>query len=450
MSAAPGIRFLFPVLALLAAQPTFATPGEPARPRHADRETERFQKPGLLGGARNLSPFADALRLVAVGRHVFRHDTFGNEVFWGDALRLHEALGRTSPRAALALGLKVDSDALPRRLAAALRTGRVDLDDPANTISLLRLGAIVGVTAFFDPAGAVVSAGIQCALCHSTVDDSLAPGVGRRLDGWANRDLDVGRVIASAPDLSPFERLLGVDAAGVRAVLESWGPGKFDASLLLDGKTQRPDGGSAAVLIPPAFGLAGINLHTWTGWGSVPHWNALVANLEMGGQGTFVDHRLDDADRFPIAAREGFSEVRHDPDQVTSKLPALHVYQLALGAPRPPRGSFDAEAARRGQTLFEGSARCGSCHVPPLYTEPGHNLHTPDEIGIDAFQAERSPTGAYRTAPLAGLWTHGKGGYYHDGRFATLAAVIDHYDAFLSLGLSAGEKADLVEFLKSL
>jgi hypothetical protein len=240
-----------------------------------------------------------------------------------------------------------------------------------------------------------------------------------------------------------------VDAATVRAVLESWGPGKFDASLLLDGRTQGPNG-PAAVLIPPAFGLAGVNLHTWTGWGSVPHWNALVANLEMGGRGRFVDHRLDDAARFPIAAREGFSDVSHSPDLVTPKLPALHVYQLALVAPRPPPGSFDAAAAERGRALFEGRARCASCHVPPLYTEPGHNLHAPAEVGIDAFQAERSPARGYRTSPLAGLWTHGKGGYYHDGRFATLREVVEHYDGFLGLGLGEGERADLVEFLKSL
>jgi hypothetical protein len=278
----------------------------------------------------------------------------------------------------------------------------------------------------------------------------LLPGVGRRLDGWANRDLDVGRVIALAPDLSPFTTLLGVDEATVRSVLASWGPGKFDASLLLDGKAFRPDGASAAVLIPPAFGLAGVSLHTWTGWGSVPHWNALVANLEMGGQGTFVDHRLDDPERFPIAAREGFSEVRHDPDRVTGKLAALHVYQLALRAPPAPRGSYDAAAARRGQQVFAGPGRCASCHVPPLYTEPGHNLNAPEEIGIDDFQAERSPARGYRTAPLAGLWTHGKGGYYHDGRFATLGDVVEHYDAAFGLGLSEGQRRDLIEFLKSL
>jgi cytochrome c peroxidase len=170
----------------------------------------------------------------------------------------------------------------------------------------------------------------------------------------------------------------------------------------------------------------------------------------MGGQGTFVDRRLDDAARFPIAAREGFSEVRRTPDRVTAKLPALHVYQLALRAPAPPRGSFDPAAAKRGEAIFAGEARCATCHVPPLYTEPGHNLHAPEDVGIDDYQSERSPTQGYRTSPLAGLWTHGKGGYYHDGRFATLAAVVDHYDVALGLGLEEGEKADLVEFLKSL
>jgi hypothetical protein len=219
---------------------------------------------------------------------------------------------------------------------------------------------------------------------------------------------------------------------------------------LLDGKAFRDDGKSASVLIPPAFGLAGINLHTWTGWGSVSHWNALVANLEMGGQGTFIDQRLNDPVRFPVAAATGAYEVRSDPDLVTSKLPALQVYQLALTAPKPPKRSYDRATAERGKALFEGRAGCASCHVPPLYSEPGHNLHTPDEIGIDAFQAERSPTGGYRTAPLAGLWTHGKGGYYHDGRFETLMAVIEHYDAHFGLGLSESEREALVEYLKSL
>jgi hypothetical protein len=401
--------------------------------------------------ARNeVAPFLDVLQLAIEGRRVFRHDGFGSDAFWGDRLRLHEALAQASPAAALGLGLKVDAAALPRALAASLRAGRVDLDDPGVTLALLRLDAVVGIDGRFARNGRLASVGIQCALCHSTVDDSLAPGVGHRLDGWANRDLDVGRVIALAPDLSPFSALLGVDEATVRSVLQSWGPGRFDASLLLDGKAFRPDGRPAAVLIPPAFGLAGVNLHTWTGWGSVPHWNGLVAILEMGGQGTFVDHRLDDAERFPIAAREGFSEVRQTPDLVTGKLAALHVYQLALRAPPPPPGSFDPAAARRGQRVFTGAGRCASCHVPPLYTEPGHNLHAPEEIGIDAFQAERSPARGYRTAPLAGLWTHGQGGYYHDGRFATLADVVAHYDAWFGLGLGEAEKRDLIEFLKSL
>ena len=402
--------------------------------------------PPAAADGRGDSPFDDVLRLVAEGRQTFRFDTFGDEVFWGDTLRLHEALAQTTPRQALELGLKIDVEALSRRLAFDLRRGRVDLDDPANTVALLRQDAVVGVTGFFE-GGQLVSVGTQCALCHSTVDDSLQPGVGRRLDGWANRDLDIGRIIASAPDLSVFEKLLGADTAAVKEVLEGWGVGKFDASLLLDGKTEGPKG-SAAVLIPPAFGLAGINLHTWTGWGSVPHWNAAVANLEMGGQGTFVDRRLDDAGRFPIAAREGFSNVRRTPDRVTPKLPGLHLFQLALKAPRPPRRSFDASAAERGQEVF--ALRCASCHVPPIYTEPGHNLHAPSDIGIDSFQAERSPARGYRTSPLAGLWTHTKGGFYHDGRFETLDEVVNHYESVLGFTLSDAEQSDLVEFLKSL
>lgn len=416
---------------------------------HADVGDETFGR--RIGRVvREASPLMDAKRLVAEGREIFRYDTFGDEAFWGEKLRLHEALATVSPQTAFSVGLKVDVDRLPRRLRKQLERGQVDLADPATTLALLGLDAVVGVKGSFDPQGRLTSVGIRCALCHSSVDDALLPGVGHRLDGWANRDLDVGTIIALAPDLSVFTTLLGVDDATVRSVLRSWGPGKFDASLLLDGKTFAPSGRSGAVLIPPAFGLAGVNLHTWTGWGSVAHWNALVANLEMGGQGTFIDRRLDDADRFPIAAREGFGAKRSVPDRVTSKLAALQLYQLALLAPAPPRGSFDVGAAKRGKALFEGRAQCADCHVPDLYTEPGHNLHEPGEIGIDAFQAERSPTGGYRTAPLKGLWTHGKGGYYHDGRFATLAEVVDHYDDFLGLGLTDAESRDLIEFLKSL
>ena len=292
--------------------------------------------------------------------------------------------------------------------------------------------------------------GIQCALCHSTVDDSVSPGIGRRRDGWANRDLDVGAIVALAPDLSPVATLLGVDQGTVRTVLRSWGPGKFDAELLLDGKAFRPDGKSAAVLIPPAFGLAGVNLHTWTGWGSVTHWNAFVANLEMHGKGTFYDPRLDDPERFPIAARAGFGNLRSETDLITPRLAALQFYQLALAAPRPPSDSFNEAAAREGKAIFQGKANCATCHVPPLFTEPGWNLHTPAEIGIDDFQSERAPDRRYRTAPLRGLWTHSSGGFYHDGRFATLEEVVDHYDTTFTLKLTAPEKSALVEYLKSL
>jgi hypothetical protein len=292
------------------------------------------------------------------------------------------------------------------------------------------------------------------------VDNSFGPGIGKRLDGWANRDLNVGVIVALSPDLSPFETLLGVDRATVVAVLNSWGPGKYDAELNLDGKAfndaQMTDGVltgepvSGATLLPPAFGLAGVNLHTYTGWGSVPYWNAYVANLQMHGKGNFYDPRLDDAVKFPLAAKNGFGHIQSDEDLITPKLPALHAYQLSLLAPAPAADSFDAAAASRGQALFEGKANCASCHVPPLFTEPGWNLHTPEEIGIDAFQANRSPDEMYRTTPLKGLWTHTKGGFYHDGRFETLLDVVNHYDTHFDLGLSDAEKDDLVEYLKSL
>ena len=428
---------------------------------HEDGEDEALQtstKPD-----RSISEHAQ--RTLAEGRQIFRFDTFGNEVFWGDTLRLHEAIAGAanggvgpgvSPATALAVGLKVDVDALPHDLRNALRRGRVDLTDPATTLALLKLDAVVGVRGFFDDGGQrLQTVGITCALCHSNVDDSLAPGIGHRRDGWAARDLDVGVIIALAPNVQPLVDLLElvhptIDAAAVRSVLRSWGPGKFDAELLLDGKAFRPDGKSAATLLPPAFGLAGVNLHTWTGWGSVTHWNGFVANLEMQGRGTFYDPRLNDAIKFPIAALTGAGDVRREPDLVTAKLAPLQVYQLILPAPQPPRGSFNAASAERGQALFEGKADCARCHVPPLYTEPGWNMHTPEEIGIDSFQADRSPDERYRTAPLKGLWTHSKGGFYHDGRFATLNDVVKHYDQFFALGLSTTETTDLVEYLKSL
>ncbi len=445
-------------LSLALCGPTLANDDDSSELSHIARETQslpRAEQHNIASGV------VEILR----GRKIFRFDTFGDQAFWGDTLGLHRAIaGRAnggvgnglSPNTALELGLKVDVNALPGKLRSDLRRNRVDLGNPATTLALLKLDAVLGVRGFFDDStGRLQSVGITCALCHSTVDNSFAPGIGNRLDGWAARDLNVGAIIALSPNVQPFVDLLrlaqpGIDAATVRTVLRSWGPGKFDAELLLDGQAFRPDGKSAATLIPPAFGLAGVNMHTWTGWGSVTHWNAFVANLEMQGSGTFYDPRLNDAVKFPIAAAAGFGDVRKDPDLITAKLAPLHVYQLSLPAPRAPFGSFNAAAAKRGKVLFSGKADCARCHVPPLYTEPGWNMHTPEEIGIDAFQAQRSPDERYRTAPLKGLWTHTKGGFYHDGRFASLRQVIDHYDRQFALALTAAEKTDLAEYLKSL
>jgi hypothetical protein len=297
--------------------------------------------------------------------------------------------------------------------------------------------------------------GVTCAVCHSTVDNSFAPGIGHRQDGGANRDLNVGAVINLAPpgQLKPVAKTLHVDEATVRKVLQSWGPGKFDAELFLDGKAFRPDGKSAATLIPPASGLAGVNLHTFTGWGSVTQWNAFVANLEMHGIGNYYDRRLDNAQQFPVAAENRLGHTTPPKDQVdliTPKLAPLAAYEEVLAAPAPPNGSFDPAAAQRGAALFAGKAGCASCHVPPLFTEPGQNLHPGWAIGIDNFQADRSPTHMYRTTPLRGLWAHQKGGFYHDGRFPTLLDVVNHYNSFFDLDLNSQQKNDLVQYLRSL
>jgi hypothetical protein len=395
------------------------------------------------------------------GRKVFRYDTFGSEEFWGGKLRLHEAIvgerlggvgAGVTARQALQLGLKVDLGALPSILVEVLKTRAVDLDKVETTVELLRANAVVGVTGFFEKTTKKLTGiGIQCALCHSTVDDSFTKGIGRRLDGWPNRDLNIGAIVASAPTLKPFADLLGTDESTVRKVLMSWGSGRYDAELNQDGKAFRPDGKSAATLLPAAFGLAGVNLHTYSGWGSVTYWNAYVANTQMHGKGTFFDPRLNDPAQFPVAAKSRAWNKRDTPDLITSKLAALHYYQLSIPAPEPPRESYEAVAASRGKAIFEGKGKCATCHVPPLFTEPGWSMHSASEIGIDDFQSSRSPDKKfYRTTPLRGLFARAKGGFYHDGRFSDLKAVVEHYRRVLNVDLSASESADLVEYLKSL
>jgi hypothetical protein len=350
------------------------------------------------------------------GRHVFRHDTFGDERFWTDELSMHEVIASAvDPMTALAVGLKVDADALPEGILAT-----ADLTDPATTVALIGLGAVVGIEGEVDDAGDLTSVGITCALCHSDVDDSVMEGIGKRLDGYANRDLDPGKIISLSP---AFE-----GNAAALAVLTSWGPGRYDARW-------NQDGINAPVLIPPIYGLRDVALETYTGDGPISYWNAYVAVTQMGGQGQFFDPRI------------GVAVIRM-PDEVTPKLPALYDYQIALAAPEPAAASFDAAAAARGELLFEGDAQCGSCHSGPQYTDAADRLHDPAETGMEAVAAERSATGKYRTTPLRALAQHPP--YFHDGSAMTLAAVVDHYDAELTLALDAGQKADLVEYLKSL
>lgn len=402
----------------------------------------------------------NARQMIEQGKQIFRYDTFGDEVYWTDTLKLHRAIEGAklggvgpgvSPKTALAVGLKVDMDALPADLVEKIKKSEVNLDDPATTLALIKLNSVLGVKGTFNQDGSLKSMGLTCAVCHSTVDDTFAPGIGHRLDGWPNRDLNVGAVVSLAPDLSALTNTLKVDQATVRKVLASWGPGKFDAELNLDGKAFRPDGKAAATLIPPAFGMAGINLHTWGGgWGTITYWNAFVGNLELNGQGNFFDERLNNAEQYPVAARTGLGNKRAANDLVTAKLAALQFYQLAIPAPTAPEGSYDRAAAARGEAVFKGKAACSQCHVPPLFTEPGWNTHKPADIGIDDFQSNRAPDKSYRTAPLRGLFAHMKGGFYHDGRFATLLDVVNHYNSFRKLNLTEKEKTDLVEYLKSL
>ena len=399
---------------------------------------------------------AFAVQQVREGRDIFRYDTFGDEAYWGGELRLHEAIAGQanggvgpgiSPKEAIELGLRVDVEALPRRWRRRLRWGAVDLDDPATTIKLLKLDAIIGVTGFFDDAGDIESVGIQCALCHSVVDDSFMPGIGRRLDGWPNRDLDFGKLVASAPDLSSYTSLLGVSDGAVRSVLSGWGRGKLDPFLNLDGKIARPDGGSAATLIPTLFNLSGVGLMGWNAWAGWGTWQPFIIVLEMRGQGNYFDRRIADPEQFPVAAANGFDRIRVEEDLVSPKLPALQQYVYSLQAPEPPPGFFNPVMAKRGRTIFENN--CSGCHAEGIRSLPGLNVIPASVIGIDSFQADRSPNRGYRPPPLRGMFTR-KNGFFHDGRFETLDEVVDHFDTVFGLGLSSAEQADLVEYLKSL
>jgi cytochrome c5 len=395
--------------------------------------------------------------LIAEGKNIFRYDSFGDEDFWSGLLHIDKAIAGAnhggfgpgvSPATALAVGLKVDAEALPPDVVAAISSGAVDLNDPATTLALLKLNAVVGVKGNFDEGGTLKSVGITCASCHSTVDNSFAPGIGKRLDGWPNRDLNVGAIISLTNNAQPIADMLHVDEATLRSVLGAWGPGKFAAVLFMDGKALKPDGTVAANLIPAAFGLKGVDLTTYTGWGDISYWNAFVGNLEMHGKGTFLDPRLNDPVKYPIAVENSFWNVTNTPDLITSKLPALKAYQHSIKAPKPPAGSFDVAAAGRGKAVFLTKANCATCHAAPLLTD--NSLRSAAEIGIDDFEAMRSPTGKYRTPPLGGLFARSQGGFYHDGRFATLPDVVDHYDNHFTLNLSQTEKRDLAEYLKSL
>jgi mono/diheme cytochrome c family protein len=361
--------------------------------------------------------------LVAEGKEIFRFDTFGDEKYWTDTLRMHEVIaGGVSPRTALGVGLKVDVDALPQGVRDALAAGQVNLDDPAVTVTLLKLNAVVGVkgqVASVNGRDSLTRLGVTCALCHSSVDNSFAPGIGKRLDGWPNTTLNPGAIVALSPAVP----------AATKAVLNGWGAGKYDPRINFDGK-------NTPLVLPPAYGLLGVDRETFTAEGPVSYWNAYVAITQMHGQGSFSDPRL------------GVNIVQ-SPDLVTPKLAALRSYQLSLQKPAPPAGSYDVAAAERGRAVFEGAANCAACHSGATYTDVNSGrLHAPSETGMDPQYAARTTQKAYRTTPLRGLWQHAP--YFHDGSAATLGDVVEHYDVVRSLRLDAQQKHDLVEYLKTL
>jgi mono/diheme cytochrome c family protein len=347
------------------------------------------------------------------GREVFRNDTFGDEQFWTGTLKMNDVVEGVAPTAALGLGLKVDSDLVPMNVLMM-----ADLTAPATTVALLKLNAVVGVRATVDANNQVTAFGITCALCHSDVDNSVQAGIGKRRDGYANRDLDPGKIIALSPAITPAQK----------TVLNAWGAGKYDARW-------NQDGMSKPLLIPPIYGLKDVQLETSTGDGPISYWNSYVAVTQMGGMGQFFEPRTN-------------VRVIRTPDLVTPKLPALYDYQVSLAKPAPAAGSFDATVAARGKTLFEGAkAKCSTCHTPPLFTD-APRLHTPAEVGQEPVAAQRSATKMYRTTPLRALAQHPP--YFHDGSAATLPAVVTHYNTHMTLGLTAAEQTDLVEYLKSL
>jgi len=369
------------------------------------------------------------------GQQVFRFDTFGDEQLWTNVLRMHEVVSAVSPATALSVGLKVDVDALPPTVVEAVRTHQVNLTDPAVTRLLLKLNAVVGLKGTVTDANHLTSVGITCALCHSTVDNSLMPGIGHRLDGWANRDLDVGKIVSLSPAIP--------DA--LKTEFGQWGPGRydprhhaFDGTGLMTLNTP-----SLPIEIPSIFGLKGVGFETVTGDGPISFWNSYVGVGQMGGHGNFSDSRI------------GLFITQTPPDLVTPKLPALLDYQLSLKTPDPPPGSFDKEAAQRGKQVFRNQAGCSTCHQTPTFTDvlslPSNDvplLHDPLEVATDPGYAARSATRKYRTTPLRALWQHPP--YFHDGSAKDLPAVVEHYNQWLGLHLTDGEKTDLVEYLKSI
>ena len=454
-------------------------------------------------------------QVVAAGQQTFRYDTFGDETFWTDVLKMNQVIeSAVDPLTAASVGLKIDAAALPAEVVAGVAGGTIPLDDPQTTLALLSLNAVVGVKGQVSkgPDGRLRldRVGITCALCHSTVSRDLqvtAPGqagarinlagiVGNRLDGWPNRDLQPGTIISLSPALTPGQK------AAYASWAKSYGPGFYDPRFNANtdpgtNPALNPDidanikaylaAGGRPVVIPPAFGLVGLTKSIFTGDGDTAHepagavsyWNRYVGVVQMHGHGRFFDERLlINGKPLTVDHRVGGD------DLITAVLPQLEAYQWSIAAPTlgldgtkwGVTPDLSPQAVARGKALFEGQARCASCHTGPSFTDVNtYGLHpASDGVALDTNYIRFSATRQWRTTPLKGIWMHPP--YLHDGSGALnrttgkcmdgsdigtlasatdrvrqdLACVVNRYSTRLNLGLTDAQRVDLVEYLKSL
>ncbi|MEO8859270.1 MAG: hypothetical protein ABI343_19975 [Burkholderiaceae bacterium] len=480
---------------------------------------------GCGGGSNDAGPVSKVPQVpldpqvVTAGQQTFRYDTFGDETFWTDTLKMNKVIETAvDPLTAASVGLKIDVSALPADVVKGVVDGTIPLNDPQTTLALLSLNAVVGVkgqvSKGVDGKLHLDRVGITCALCHSTVSKdlqvtapdpanpagpriSLAGIVGERLDGWPNRALQPGTIISLSPALTAVQK------AEYASWATKFGPGFYDPRINVNtdpgsNPAVGPNidanvaaykaAGGIPVVIPPAFGLVGLSKSIFTGDGDTAHepagptayWNRYVGVAQMHGHGTFFDERI------IINGKPLNVDHRVGDDLITAILPQLEAYQWSIAAPAigthgtkwAVASDLDTQAVTRGKAVFEGPAKCSSCHSGSSFTDVNtFGLHPASaSVALDKNYIKFSATKQWRTTPLKGIWTHPP--YFHDGSGALntttakcmdgsdigslagaadrvrqdLACVVNRYNdpKQLNLGLTDAQRVDLVEYLKSL